>query len=169
MTPVGNPYLGDWSQLARCTWSDSWHFRYTIPRWQGGSLFSTLNVNAPLGSAGTGSYRVTVSSSVPDSNPGNNTVVRSMVVDRAARSDLQLSFAGASGAIGQTVVVRVTVRNNGPDGAPLWRMSVTAPSGTTYLGCQPYSQCEAGLSLDPGRQRCCQPLVPYRQRLDRRR
>jgi hypothetical protein len=78
----------------------------------------------PLGSpAGAGLYTVSVRADVDDPDLSNNMVAPAVVVDRAARTDLALSFAPGEAAVGEVANVRLVVRNNGPDGPPVWSLS----------------------------------------------
>lgn len=148
--PVGNPVFYA-STFGACTWwSGHTGFTCAEPSVTGGNG-GALNVTAPLGSAGaTGTYRVTVHSNVEDPNPANNSASHTLVVDRAPRTDLALSFTPGAAAVGQVASVRMAVTDNGPDGPVPWSLHVSAPSGTQYLGCQPVA-CDSGLTVDVGK------------------
>jgi hypothetical protein len=154
VVPMGDPsFAGEHS----CSW------------WGAGTGFTcevrdpsgagSLTVTVPLGSAaGAGLYSVSVRADVDDPDLSNNTVARTVLVDRAARTDLALSFVPGAAAVGEVANVRLVVRNNGPDGPPAWNLSVVAPSGTEYLGCQPVG-CES-LSIGVGQE--YEIVLPFR-------
>ena len=157
VTPMGNPsFVGEYS----CSWWPVGNgFTCEVRNTIGSGNTGALNVNVPLGTGGTaGLYVVSVSADVDDPDLSNNTVSRTVVVDRAARTDLALSFTPGEAAVGQVANVRMVVRNNGPDGPPVWNLWVVAPAGTEYLGCQPVG-CES-LSIGVGQE--YEIVLPFR-------
>ena len=145
----GNPVMAGTSLGSACTWW-SGHNGFTCTETSNFGNQGSLSFTAPVGSGGSsGTYRVTVHSSEPDSNPADNSVSPTVVLDRILRTDLALSFKPGAALVGEVAQVRMAVHDNGPDGPPQWMMSVVAPAGTTYLGCEP-ANCMGGLSIDVG-------------------
>jgi hypothetical protein len=146
---LGNPIIPGAGLGNACTWWSA-HNGFTCTASGDLGNSSSLPVTAPVGSGGaSGTYRVTVHSSEPDANPGNNSAAYAIVVDRIRRTDLALSFTPGAADVGDVAQVRMAVRDNGPDGPPEWIMSVGAPTGTTYLGCEP-ANCMGGLAIPVG-------------------
>ena len=79
----------------------------------------------------------TVSSTTPDSNPGNNTSSVPTTVDTRADVGVTKVVTPSDAAPGQTVTYTVGVRNNGPNPATGVVVTDQLPSGVSYLASTP--------------------------------
>jgi uncharacterized repeat protein (TIGR01451 family) len=69
---------------------------------------------------------------IPDADPGDNSAPFSAFTDRNP-ADLSISAAPVSGHVGDTVSVKLTVKNAGPADAPTTKVALTAPTGTEFV------------------------------------
>jgi hypothetical protein len=88
-----------------------------------------------------------------DADPSDN-VGRFSVHTAANGADLQITGGSGSGAVGATVTIPVTVKNNGPASSPNTTVTVTAPTGTELVDLP--TNCEF---VTPGKAAKCEGLL----------
>jgi LPXTG-motif cell wall-anchored protein len=69
----------------------------------------------------------------PEIEPADNDATF-QIATGANPADLAVAAAKATGKVGDTVDVKIGVKNRGPADAPSWRAELTAPAGTTLVG-----------------------------------
>jgi LPXTG-motif cell wall-anchored protein len=69
----------------------------------------------------------------PEIEPADNDVAY-QIATGANPADLVVTAGKATGKVGDTVDMRIDVKNRGPADAPSWRAELTAPTGTKFVG-----------------------------------
>jgi LPXTG-motif cell wall-anchored protein len=69
----------------------------------------------------------------PEIEPADNDATY-QIATGANPADLAVTAGKATGKVGDTVDVKVDVKNKGPADAPSWRAELTAPTGTAFAG-----------------------------------
>lgn len=94
--------------------------------------FSLTVQTSPSASAGTLTNTAVVTSSTPDSTPGNNTSSFPTTLQQSA--DVAVTKSGpAAATAGSNVTYTITVANNGPSDAASVTLADTLPAGTTFV------------------------------------
>jgi LPXTG-motif cell wall-anchored protein len=69
----------------------------------------------------------------PEVEPADNDATF-QIATGANPADLAVTAGKATGKVGDTVDVKIEVKNRGPADAPSWRAELTAPTGTRFVG-----------------------------------
>jgi LPXTG-motif cell wall-anchored protein len=69
----------------------------------------------------------------PEIEPADNDATF-QIATAANPADLAVTAGKATGKVGDTVEVKINVKDQGPADAPSWRAELTAPTGTTFVG-----------------------------------
>lgn len=96
-----------------------------------------FTVRLRLDQQGSTDVTSTVTSTQPDADPPNNTVVSQTTVVAGADVAMQLSATSATVASGSTVGFTLGINNLGPDAASALRVQFPVPSGFIVLGALP--------------------------------
>jgi LPXTG-motif cell wall-anchored protein len=90
-----------------------------------GAMAEDLKVKLPTG-PGSGTP-------ARDIDPADNGLAY-QIATTANPADLAVTAGKATGKVGDTVDVKIDVKNRGPADAPSWRAELTAPTGTKFVG-----------------------------------
>jgi LPXTG-motif cell wall-anchored protein len=116
--------------------------------------FPVLTIKSVLRSGAAGSFRVTVRSA-SDPVAGNNGVTWAVGgVLATDPGDAEIAATSATGHVGDTVMITLTGRNNGPNDTPHTTTTVVAPTNTEIVSLP--ATCTA---TKPGREASCRGPV----------
>jgi len=99
------------------------------------NLVITLQVNAGTASGTSIQDSATVTSTVADPTPSNNTAISSILVEPTGDADLSVSMTAAPTPVfvAQNLTYTITVTNLGPSATTSETLTDTIPTGTTYV------------------------------------